>query len=321
VILPSAVVRLHGPGIVRIEEQDLDLTQLGAGEVAARTLFTAVSAGTELAAYRGDPPLRPTVAPYPRLVGYCNVAEVVAVGKNVERFKAGDRVLSDQSHRSAFVCAASDIFRVLPIGLDPWAASTVYLFHLGYVALRSAGLQAGQRVSVIGLGAIGLGTVACARTMGIGVGAVSNQHASLSLAREWGATAVARDDAAGLEAADCVVLTSCAWRDWQLALQIVRSGGTVAVLGFPGRGQGLPDFNPLDSQWLYDKRLVIRSVGPAASPEQLRRNLAHLLDLMSTHRLDPARLISRTIHWRELPELYATMATARGSLLTAVLRW
>jgi hypothetical protein len=32
-------------------------------------------------------------------------------------------------------------------------------------------------------------------------------------------------------------------------------------------------------------------------------------------------LISKTIHWRELPELYAAMAADRGDLLTAVLQW
>jgi threonine dehydrogenase-like Zn-dependent dehydrogenase len=280
-----------------------------------------VSAGTELAAYRGDPPLRPTAAPYPRLVGYCNVAEVVAVGGGVQRFKVGDRVLSHQSHRSAYVCDESAILTTLPLELDSLIASTVYLFHLGYVSLLSAGVQAGHRVTVIGLGPLGLGTVACAQTMGIGVGAISNQSASLALAREWGATAVDRREAAALAAADCVVLTSCLWQDWRLALETVRSGGTIAVLGFPGRGQGLPDFNPLDSRWLYDKQLTIKFTGSPASPEQLRRNIAHLIGLMATRRLDPAPLISRTIHWRELPNLYAEMATGRGSLITAVLRW
>jgi threonine dehydrogenase-like Zn-dependent dehydrogenase len=321
VIMTSAIFRLHGPGNVQIEEQDLDLSRLASGDVAARTLFTAVSAGTELAAYRGDPPLRPTAAPYPRLVGYCNVAEVVAVGTGVARFKPGDQVLSGQSHRSAFICNESAIYVSLPAGLDPGAASVVYLFHLGYVSLQSAGLQSGQRVTVIGLGAVGLGTVACAHAMGITAGAISNQPASLALAREWGADALARGEAAGLEAADCVVLTSCRWEDWRLALETVSSGGTIAVLGFPGRGQGLPDFNPLDSRWLYDKRLTIKSTGPAASDEQLRRNLAHLLELMRTHRLDAGPLISEMIPWRQLPKWYATMATERGDRLTAVLRW
>jgi threonine dehydrogenase-like Zn-dependent dehydrogenase len=93
------------------------------------------------------------------------------------------------------------------------------------------------------------------------------------------------------------------------------------VLGFPGRGQGPPDFNPLDSQWLYDKRLTIKAAGPASSAEQLRHNLGYLLGLMAAHRVDARRLISKTIHWRELPELYAAMAADRGDLLTAVLQW
>lgn len=318
--LTSSVIRLHGPGDVRVEQEELDLARLGERQIAAKTLFSAVSSGTELAAYRGDPPLRPTPSPYPRLVGYCNVAEVVAVGRDASCFQVGDLVLSGQSHRSAFVCEEEAVHLKLPAGADPRLISTAYLFHLGYASLLSAGVQAGQRVAVIGLGALGLGTVACARMVGMEASAVSAQPASLELARRWGARAMLKGEA-GASEADCVVLTSNQWEDYLLALKMARTGGFVAVLGFPGRGQPPPAFNPLDSQWFYDKRLTLKATGPTDSLELLRHNLGFLVDEITAGRLDAEKLVSKTIDWQELPELYAEMAANRGSVLTAVLKW
>jgi threonine dehydrogenase-like Zn-dependent dehydrogenase len=319
--LTSSVIRLHGPGDVRVEQEELDLARLGERQIAAKTLFSAVSTGTELAAYRGDPPLRPTPSPYPRLVGYCNVAEVVSVGRHATRFRVGDLILTGQSHRSVFVCEEESVHLKLPAGADPRLTSTAYLFHLGYASLLSAGVQAGQRVSVIGLGTLGLGTVACARMMGVEVKAVSAQPASLELASRWGACPVPKAEAGNAADSDCVVLTSNLWEDWLLALKMARSGGFVAVLGFPGRGQPPPAFNPLDSQWFYDKRLTLKATGPTDSLEQLRRHLAFLVDEIAGGRLDAEKLVSKTINWQELPNLYAEMAANRGSVLTAVLKW
>jgi threonine dehydrogenase-like Zn-dependent dehydrogenase len=319
--LPSSVFRLYGPRDLRVDEETLDLGALGEREIAARTLFTAVSTGTELAAYRGDPPLRPTPFPYPRLVGYCNVAEVIAVGEHATSYKPGDIVLSGQSHRSAYVCDERSIFLALPPQVDHAAASTAYLMQLGYVALQSAGAQKGQRVAVIGLGVLGLATVACARSMGLDVSAVSSQADSLDIARRWGARAVAKDNATSMGVIDCVVLTSNLWQDWLLSLKTVNIRGTIATLGFPGRGQALPDFNPLDSQWLYDKRLTIKATGPAESPDELQHDLARLINQMAAGALPANQLISKTIRWQDLPTLYAELAANRGKLLTAVLKW
>ena len=54
--------------------------------------MTAISPGTELAAYVGLPPLRDGPA-YPRLQGYCNVGRVLTVGERVRHLVPGQRVL------------------------------------------------------------------------------------------------------------------------------------------------------------------------------------------------------------------------------------
>lgn len=323
----AVVWRLHGPHDLLAEHEPLAAP--GPGEIACRTLVSAVSPGTELAAWAGLPPLRP-MRVYPRVNGYCNVAEVTAVGEGVESLKPGDVVPSFQSHRSAFVCPAPAILATVPEDADPVACATTYLFHLGYAALLRAGLTAGHKVAVIGMGAIGLGTVAVAKLSGAAAVALTNQDDSL--AEAMGAYAVARRDESALEVAghaDIVVVTSNGWDDWRLALELARPGGTIAVLGFPGRGEPAPTFNPLDSRWLYDKQLAILGCGMVpdieAEARDLRFTLARtfpwLLERVAHGELPARLLVSDVVPWDALPQVYRRLEAREKGLVTCVLDW
>src|SRR3990167_7362260 len=89
-------------------ELDLGNRSLGVNEIYAETEFTAISTGTEVAAWMGKPPLRPTTT-YPRLIGYCNLAKVVRIGTNVTYTAVGDYILTHQSHRTSFICNSEDV--------------------------------------------------------------------------------------------------------------------------------------------------------------------------------------------------------------------
>ena len=52
--LTARVSRLLGPGKLVFEEQALDAAALKPGEILAETLCSAISVGTEMAAWRGD---------------------------------------------------------------------------------------------------------------------------------------------------------------------------------------------------------------------------------------------------------------------------
>lgn len=69
---------------------------LQSDQVFARTLYSAISPGTEIAAFLGCPPLRPGKL-CPRVVGYCNVAEVLAIGAGVTLCRTGDTILKVSS--------------------------------------------------------------------------------------------------------------------------------------------------------------------------------------------------------------------------------
>ena len=215
----AAVARLHAPRDLRFSDEAL--APCGPDELLCQTLVSVISPGTELAAYTGMPPLRDGPA-YPRLQGYCNVARILACGSAAGRsFAVGQRILSFQSHRSHFVIPAEQVLLVLPERADSRAAATTYLFHLGYNAVLRGGVRAGSRVLVIGLGALGLTSVAAAAMAGAEVRAISAHAAAQQRGRRMGAEVVFdRENGAAACAAwaDVVVATTNAWTDWLTAL-------------------------------------------------------------------------------------------------------
>lgn len=285
-----------------------------------------------MAAWLGLPPLRPAVI-YPRLLGYCNVGRVLESGD--AHFAPGDRVLSFTSHCSHFLLRSD---RVL-LRLDPTdSADTVvcsYLYHLAYNAVLRSCARAGSRVLVIGLGALGLTSVAIAALAGAEVAAISDQPAPAALALKLGAEAVftraeERETAAWARSgADVVISTVNGWKDWQRGLRHAGQNGVIAMLGFPGRGEGAPTENPLASEHVYMKQLRIEAVG--WSPESNdsrgflrfneRDNLAWIVRQIRSGRIDPLNIVSGRFAGTDLASAYAALAERHMSPVTYLLDW
>lgn len=334
--MESHIIELHGPRRLVITTKEI-VSKPRVG-IVARTLYSAVSTGTELAAYSGLPGLRPGPV-YPRLMGYCNVAEVHAVGDDITTCRPGDRILTFQSHRSSFVCSEQDIILVIPPTADLPATAITYLFHLGYNALLKGDFVPGFRVAVVGLGCIGLCAVTLSSLFGGRTYALSDQAASLEFAASFGAVPVPKGDwqreREGVltstydDGIDLVINTSNTWADWKLGLELARKGGRICVLGFPGRGEQLPDFNPLDSQFFYDKQLSLVACGYTpdliTTPQDLRftirRNCRFLHELIVSGKLPAHRFISQTRPWYEIDSVYAVAAERKRSFLTCILDW
>lgn len=322
--MQSVVARLYAPRDLRWDEEVVSSPT--GDEVVAETIYSAISPGTEMAAWAGAPPLRPMKV-YPRVVGYCNVARVVDVGLDAP-LSPGDIVLTLQSHRSVFKCRSSDIL-ARPAG-DPCLASTAYLFHLGYSAALKAGVRASMSVAVIGLGALGLGAVAICRQFGAKVVAVSGQDHLRQCARQMGSDQVLdKQEATEAQQVDVVITTSNSWEDWELALRLARTGGTVAVLGFPGRGLKSPDRNPLASEYFYDKQLTLVACGVTSrldvSPSDVRftlkRNIEWIVWAIEEDRIDPSPMLHSLISREQLADTYRRLEEREAGLVTAVIDW
>ena len=189
-----------GPRAVEVIEEDL--APPGAGHVLVRTLVSAISAGTELLAYRGQlpetmaldetlPSLSEGAFRYPFRYGYAAVGEVVTLGPDVDQSLLGRRVFAFQPHASAFVAQADQLLPV-PAGVSAEAAALYANQETAVNLLLDGRPIIGERVAVVGQGVVGLLTTALlARFPLEALVAVDPLPARAALARRLGALPVA----------------------------------------------------------------------------------------------------------------------------------
>ena len=160
------VVTFEGPKEVGIREYEDPA--LGRLEVRLRTLYSGISAGTEMTAYRGSNPyLAKRWEPERRLFlgdevsleypvegwGYEEVGEVAEVGSEVTKVEIGEIVYGTWGHRSTKVVdedwAAA---RVLPSGVDPVVGVFSRIGAIALNAVLDADVHVGEYVAVFGQG-------------------------------------------------------------------------------------------------------------------------------------------------------------------------
>jgi 2-desacetyl-2-hydroxyethyl bacteriochlorophyllide A dehydrogenase len=152
-----------------------------AGQVLVETRYSAISCGTERAYYLR---LNNVVEPYPIVMGYSMVGEVVATGPECS-WALGRVVACPGPHASLHLSPAE---RTLPVPSDvplPHAA----LFNMGVIAqqgVRRARILPGESVVVLGAGLIGQLAAQLAVLAGAEVTIVATSQARLSVARACG---------------------------------------------------------------------------------------------------------------------------------------
>jgi 2-desacetyl-2-hydroxyethyl bacteriochlorophyllide A dehydrogenase len=194
------VVTFEGPKEVGIREYEE--RALGPREVRLRTLYSGISAGTEMTAYRGSNPyLNKRWEPERRLFvdgettleypvegwGYEEVGEVAEVGPGVTAVGSGEVVYGTWGHRSTTVVDEDwAVARVLPAGVDPLAGIFSRIGAIALNAVLDANVHVGEYVAVFGQGVPGLIAGQLARLNGGTVIAVDGIPTRLELARELG---------------------------------------------------------------------------------------------------------------------------------------
>ncbi len=303
-----------------------------AGHLWVQSVMSAVSAGTELAAFQGAESLRPGTPRFPRVVGYCHIGRVIQAGSDDSIYQPGDLVLSHSAHGSHAHLAEDAVLCRVPAEMNLVHASTTYLFHLGYNAALKTEIVSGMRVALVGLGTLGLTSAAVAQMSGAEVTGFSNHTGPNTDLTAFGLSGVAPKsrDLGNLDSHfDVVISTSNTWDDWQLALRLARPGATVGILGFPGRGQDRPDENPLGSALFYDKQLTLRACGLSPNrdiPEHeirftLKRNCAFLMRAIAQNKLPAGALIQDVVPASDLGQVYQNLMHERIGGRTFVLDW
>lgn len=317
----SSMVSFQSPRVAEVVE---DVSgPLAADEVRLKTLFSGISAGTELTAYRGSNPYLTkrwdaaarlfvdggSSVEYPvNGWGYEEVGEVVERGADVTGLSIGERIWGTWGHRTDTVQNAEHAARrVLPPTLDP----RVGIFsQIGAIALNvvlDADIHIGETVAVFGLGVPGQIVAQLARLNGGHVIGVDGLAARRELAMTLGADAVL-DPADGRIAERIRVLTQSRGADVCLevtgnyaalheAIRSVAYSSRVCVAGFmQGEGVGLR----LGEEFHHNRVAVIASqisgVAPALQHRWDGYRLAKtVIDLATGGRLRLIDLITHTV--------------------------
>ncbi|RIH87436.1 alcohol dehydrogenase [Calidithermus terrae] len=247
--------------------EDYDDPPLGPEEVRVRTLYSGISAGTELTAYRGtnpyvhkrwDPERRLFLAdaapstPYPlRGWGYEEVGEVVEVGSGVSDLLPGTRVFGVWNHTTHAVLSAAYLRpRRLPEGLDPLLGIFSRIGSIALNGVHDARIRLGETVAVFGLGALGQIVAQMARASGAQVIGVDLHPARLELARRLGTpvtldaragkVAEAVKDLTGGRGADVCLEVTGSTQALNEAIRAAAYSARVVAMGFfQGEAQGL----------------------------------------------------------------------------------
>ncbi len=246
-------------------------------QVVVRIAATGVC-HTDLHAVKGDWPVKPKP---PFIPGHEGVGIVAGVGRDVKRLKEGDRVGIPWLHTACGFCphcrtgwetlcagqqntgysvngsfaeyALADPNYVgrLPAGLDWGPAAPVLCAGVTvYKGLKETEVKPGEWVAISGIGGLGHMAVQYAKAMGMHVAAIDIHPDKLALATRLGAEialdARAIDPAEELQkrlgGVHGALVTAVSPKAFEQAFGVLRSHGTMSLVGLPPGAFALPIF-------------------------------------------------------------------------------
>src|SRR5829696_5490483 len=335
------------PRTVAFESYD-DLP-LGPHELRVRTLYSGISAGTEMTAYRGTNPYlskewdvknrlflasEAPSQPYPLSGwGYEEVGEVIEVSPDVTTLQVGDIVYGTWGHRTHHTLQEDYANkRIKPDGLDPILA--IYS-HLGPIALNGildADIHVGETVAVFGLGVLGQVIAQLARLNGARVIGIDVIEKRLQLAKELDAIEAGFNPRDGSPAenikaltngrgADVTIEVSGSARALNEAVRATSYSARVVVLGFfQGEAQGL-----LLGEEFHHNRISlvcsqISNVNPALSYRWDRLRLIHtIMELQAKGSLNLRPVITHLIPFNQAAQAFQILDETPDQALQIVL--
>jgi predicted dehydrogenase/threonine dehydrogenase-like Zn-dependent dehydrogenase len=272
----------------------------------------------------------------PLALGYCNVGVVAEVGRSVDGFAVGDRVVSNGRHAEV-VCVPKNLCARIPEGVSDEQAAFTVLAAIGLQGIRLANPVLGECVVVTGLGLIGLLTVQMLRAQGCRVLGIDFDPQRLALARQFGAEVVNPGQGGDVLAAarafsrgrgvDAVIITASTESNEPVhqAAMMCRKRGRIVLVGVTGLELSRADF--------YAKELSFQvscSYGPGRYDAEYeeggndypvgfvrwteQRNFEAVLDLLAAGALDVAPLVSHRFALEQAVEAYDLLSSDQPSL-------
>ncbi len=273
----------------------------------------------------------------PLALGYCNVGIVTALGRGVEGFAVGDRVVSNGKH-AEYVAVPKNLCARIPDSVSDESAAFTVIASIGLQGIRLAQPTLGECVVVTGLGLIGLITVQILRAQGCRVMGVDVDAKRLSLVRQMGAEVVANpaagDDVLAIaevfsrgRGVDAVLITASTSSSEPVsqAAKMSRKRGRIVLVGVTGLELSRADF--------YEKELSFQvscSYGPGRYDSAYeeggqdypigyvrwteQRNFEAVLYLMASGALDVSPLITHRFLLSRAADAYQLLSSGEPSL-------
>jgi NADPH:quinone reductase-like Zn-dependent oxidoreductase len=301
-------VREPGVGELR----PVALPRPGPGEVSVRTLRSAVSRGTEALVFGGRVPVdqygvmrapfQDGEFPGPVKYGYLSVGVVDAGPPEL----VGRTVFCLHPHQSAYVVPVSAV-TVVPDGVPAGRAVLTGIVETAVNALWDAGPLVGDRVAVVGAGAVGCCVARLlAGIPGASVTLVDVDDGRSAVADALGVRFALPDDAT--DGCDLVFHTSATSAGLQRSLELLAPEGTVIELSWYGDRETTLSLGGA----FHSGRLAVRAsqVGTVAPARRGRRSTADRLALALELLRDAAFdvLLTGESPFEELPAVMPRLA-------------
>lgn len=314
---------ISGPGHGEIRREALPAPTRG--EVQVRTLFSAISRGTESLVFRGKVPaseFERMRAPFqvgdfsfPLKYGYSNVGTV----EDGDPALLGRRVFCLHPHQQRYVVPATAVVP-LPDEVPSGRAILAANMETAINAVWDGVPGPGDRIAVVGAGVVGsLVAWLCAGYPGTRVELIDIDPARVDLARTLGCDFRTPNQATG----DCDLVFHASGQPAGLAgaLQLAGQEATVVELSWYGdRSVALPLGEGFHARRLTLKSSQVGHLPPPRLPRwNYRRRLALALALLADSRLD--RLISGESVFDDLPQTLARLATEPAGALCHRIRY
>jgi L-iditol 2-dehydrogenase len=336
---------LYGKEHLRIEE--VSVPEIQPGDVLVR-VQAALTCGTDVKVFRRGYHARMIVPP--ALFGHELAGDIVAVGENVRKFHAGQRVVAANSAPCAecFYCrrdnenlcddllfnngAYAEYIRIparivernmyeMPAHVSYKDAALVEPLACVLRGLDETRIQSGDNVAVIGLGPIGLMFVRLAKAYGARVIAIGRRKTQLDRAAKMGADDLLISGEGEQTVQRVRELTNGWGADvaieavghpdvWETAVRLLRRGGTVNFFG------GCPN----DSRISLDTALLHYSeITCKASFHHTPAHIRKALDFVSRGVITAHDFVNRVEPLTNLLEVMRHLMSHNGHMKTAII--
>lgn len=317
------------------EVLERDIKEVGGNLVRVKTEYTVVSGGTERANIMGA--TNAGGNKFPKILGYCGIGYVEAIGDEVKKIKIGDRVLVYHGKHTEYnVVPESDVTKVEDENIDSLDAALVIIASMGLGGVRKLEVELGESAMVMGLGLLGMFSVQFLRLSGANpIIAVDLNEERRQLALKLGADYAldpSDEDFVGKVKAitkgkgvnACVEVTGVSFAMKQ-ALECASWMGRISLLGCTRVSDCEVDYY----QQVHRPGVKLIGAHNFVRPkfESYPHHWTHhddcraILDMIATNRIDVKSIVSRVVKPEEAPQIYTELCNDKNFPMGTVFDW